>query len=329
MDANIYDIVKKALKFEDLNATEVKCLFEVKEFTEEYYFIQWAARKISKELCNGKAEIHGQVGADIGACPRDCKYCSFASCNRVFKDNVEFPIEQVIEGALSMEKQGANAIYLMATAKYPFDQFVETGRKVRNAMKTSVPLIANIDDFDVEKAKKLKNAGFSGIYHAIRLGEGVVTTIPVERRIKTIKAAQETGLTVGMCLEPVGPEHTIDELVEKTLLTVEHKAVYSGAGRRIRLPSSELAKHGQVNYARMATLVAAASLATGKHIAGNCTHEPNELGLNAGANLIWAEVGSNPRDTETETVRGWTVERCKELYSECGWEILKGPSQFY
>ena len=238
-------------------------------------------------------------------------------------------IDKVIEGVLSMEAQGANAIYLMATARYKFEKFIEVSRAVKRSMKTSVPLVANVDDFDLDKAKALASVGYAGVYHAIRMGEGEYTAIPVEKRVHSILSAKEAGLKVGMCVEPVGPEHTIEELVEKTLLTRDLGAVFSGAMRRTQIPTSCLAKHGQVNYARMATIVGAVSLATGKEIRGNCTHEPNPLAVNAGANLLWAEVGSNPRDTNAETVRGWTINKCRELYHECGWEVLEGASTLF
>ena len=329
MEREISRIINKALDGSLLTEKEIATLFKVEDFTEESVAIQLAGRRFSSQLLDGKAEIHGQIGIDIGLCHRDCKYCAFAASNKVFTDREELELDKIIEGVHSMEKQGANAIYLMATARYDFEKFIEVSKAVHSKMLTNVPMIANVDDFDLSKAKELLKAGYAGVYHAIRMGEGEFTNIPLEKRIESIKSAQEAGLKVGMCVEPVGPEHTIEELVEKTLLTRDLGAVFSGAMRRTQIPTSVLAKHGQLNYARMATIVGAVSLATGIKIGGNCTHEPNALAVNAGANLLWAEVGSNPRDTNAETVRGWTVNKCRELYHECGWEVLEGPSKMF
>lgn len=67
------------------------------------------------------------------------------------------------------------------------------------------------------------------------------------------------------------------------------------------------------------------------YVLGNCTHEPCTLGGLGGANLFWAEVGANPRDTKekTEEGRGETVEACRTLFLECGWNIYEGPSRYY
>jgi len=46
---------------------------------------------------------------------------------------------------------------------------------------------------------------------------------------------------------------------------------------------------------------------------------------------LWAEAGSNPRDTEKETEgkRGMTVRDCIRVLEEAEWKVLKGPSKFY
>jgi len=51
----------------------------------------------------------------------------------------------------------------------------------------------------------------------------------------------------------------------------------------------------------------------------------------AGANLFWAEVGANPRDVKanTEEGRGGTVDHCKKLFEEAGWNVHTGPSRYF
>lgn len=329
MDKNIGQIVDKALDGGKLTPAELKALFAVDYLSEEAYLIQYAARKMSAAASKGKAEIHAQVGLNVGLCPKNCQFCSFAAVNGVFEQSSERSLDEVIDMCLRFEADGANAIYLMATATYSFEKFLAVGREVRQALKTGVPLVANVGDFDEEGAKALKKAGFDGIYHAVRLGEGVVTRIDPKTRLATVAAARKAGLRIGTCLEPVGPEHTLDELVEKTFITIDMKPGYSGAGRRIPIPGSPLEPHGWVSYARMAHILAAVRLATGYDVVGNCTHEPNQIGAMAGANLLWAEMGANPRDTEESTVRGCTVQQIREIYREAGWEVLEGPSVMY
>ncbi len=327
----IKKIIDKALSGITLDAEEIALLFGVPLFSNESALIQSAARKMCSEASNGLAEVHAQVGLDIAPCPRNCRFCSFASCNGVFSENTELTIEEVVNRACDFESDGANAIYLMTTSRYPFEKFIEVAQEVRKSLKPNTILVANIDDFSEKQATKLKDTGFSGIYHAVRMGEGRDTSIPPEKRLKTINNAKTAGLLIGTCVEPIGPEHSIEELVEKTLITRDINPVFSGAMRRIPIPGTELSKHGIVSEVKMAHIVAVVRLATGYNIMGNCTHEPNVIGVSAGANIIWAETGSNPRDTEKETEgrRGMTVQRCRQIFREAEWSVLEGPSKIF
>ncbi|MGB9716348.1 MAG: radical SAM protein [Thermodesulfovibrionales bacterium] len=324
-------ILDKALSGEILNAKEISSLFEVPLFSYDSALIQSAARKMCEDTSNGLAEVHAQIGLDIAPCPRNCLFCSFASCNGIFSEIIELTIEEVVKRALEFESDGANAIYLMTTSRYPFEKFIEVTQEVRKSIRGDTILIANIDDFSEKQAIKLKDVGFSGIYHAVRMGEGRDTNIPPEKRLKTINNAKSAGLLIGTCVEPIGPEHSIEELVEKTIITRDINPVFSGAMRRITIPKTELSKHGTVSEARMAHIVAVVRLSMGYNIMGNCTHEPNIIGVASGANLIWAETGSNPRDTEKETEgkRGLTVQQCRQIFREAEWDILVGPSKIF
>ncbi len=331
IDPMINELIRKSLDGIDLNAEEISTLFQVPLFSADSAQILAASRTKSQTCNQGLAEVHAQMGINISPCPRNCKFCAFASNNHLFTEKIDFPQEVVIARAKEFEQDGANAIFLMATGDYSFGRFIETAQAVRSALKPESILVANVGDFSQEQAKRLKEAGFSGVYHAVRLGEGRDTKIPVEARFKTFAHAREAGLNLGTCLEPVGKEHTVEELVEKTLITRDAKPVYSGSARRIAIPGTELAKHGNVSEAKMAHILAVVRLALGYDIPGNCTHEPNALGATAGANLFWAEVGSNPRDPvgETEKARGMSVADCRRIFAEAEYPVLDGPSSFY
>ena len=106
----------------------------------------------------------------------------------------------------------------------------------------------------------------------------------------------------------------------------------SSAARRISIPGTRLAtEHGMIPELRMAQIVAVTRLGLPRTITGNCTHEPCVIGAAAGANLLWAEMGANPRDTEedTEKGRGVDAEKCRRIFWEAGCAVLSGPSRFF
>lgn len=325
------DRITRAMNGCELTADDIACLFEVPLFSLDSARIQTAARMLSERACSGQAEVHGQLGLNIAPCPRDCQFCAFARCNGVFTEAVEVPVHRVVEDALAFERDGANGVFLMATADYPMERYLDVAGEVRRALRPESVMVANVGDFDANGAAQLRDVGFTGIYHAVRMGEGVVTRLAPARRVETFAHARQAGLLVGTCVEPVGPEHTTAELVEKTLITREAKPVFSGAARRIPIPGTEMGKHGIVSEARMAHILAVVRLAVGVSVAGNCTHEPSIIGAAAGATLLWAEVGSNPRDSQSETrdARGMTVEQCRTVLREAEWKVLDGPSRMY
>jgi biotin synthase len=327
----IQKIIEKASHHEKLTEKEIKDLFKVPVFSKDAFLLLWAAREKSTQVSNGTAEVHAQIGLNIAPCPQNCRFCSFAAQNKVFTDSFELPVDEAVFQARQFEADNVNAIYLMTTANYPFEKFIETSKEIRRALKKDTVLVANMGDFTLAQAQELRHVGFSGIYHAVRLGEGKDTKIPLKKRLETIMNAQEAGLLVGTCVEPVGTEHSIDELVEKTIITRDIKPVYSGAARRIPIPGTMLAQYRAVSEAKIALILAVVRLALGEEIQGNCTHEPNVVGAFAGANLLWAEVGSNPRDTikDTEKKRGMSVKECASILKEAEWTVLSGPSQFY
>jgi biotin synthase len=325
------DLLRKTRGNESFTKDEIVQMLGYPQDSRESYQLMAEASRTSKELTENKAEVHAQLSLNIGPCSSNCAFCSFAQANQVFKDEVRLTPEQAVAYAKQFEANGANAVFVMTTAQYPFGQFIEMSQEIRRQLRPETVLIANVGDQSLKGARRIKVAGYEGVYHAVRLREGIDTQILPEVREESIRNFQEAGLRVGTCVEPVGPEHTNEELAEAILFSGSFEAAFSGTARRIAIPGTELAKRGMITELRMAQVLAATRLSVPRNIMGNCTHEPCTLGAAAGANLFWAEVGANPRDIaeKTEEGRGETVARCKTLFFESGWNIWAGPSRYY
>jgi biotin synthase len=314
-----------------LTRDEILFLLQIPLHSPDTGYVMACADAINRSASNGRAEIHAQIGVNLSLCPNNCSFCAFAAKNNVFKERNELSVGDITQLALRAEEAGANALFFMATGDYPFSKFIETSMEVKKRLGPDTVMIANVGDFDYQEAKQLKESGYTGIYHAVRMGEGRDTNIDPKIRLNTVHAAQDAGLFVGTCVEPVGPEHSVDEIAEKILIGRDMNPSYSGAMRRISIPGSEMERHGMISEYQMAYLVSVVRLAMGRDLMGNCTHEPNILGATTGANLFWAEVGTNPRDTEADTSkgRGLDVRSCAEMFREADFEILSGPSVIY
>ncbi|MBN1102152.1 MAG: radical SAM protein [Deltaproteobacteria bacterium] len=295
------------------------------------YLVMAEANRISKGLTGNRAEVHAQLALNLAPCPGNCAFCAFGQKNGVFSQETRLTAEEAVAYAQHFEEDGANAIFVMTTAHYPFALFLEISQEIRRNVQPETVLIANVGDQSLANARAIRDAGYAGVYHAMRLREGIDTGLSPEKRKGSIQNFQDAGLKVGTCVEPVGPEHTPLELAEMICFTASFHPCYSGAARRIPIPGTEIARRGKISEIRMAQIVAITRLGMPRTVLGNCTHEPCTLGGLAGANLFWAEAGANPRDTEekTEEGRGETVETCRELFQECGWHTHVGPSRYY
>ncbi len=328
VDSHISHIINRALDGALITRDEVVDLLSVEHGTIEAAAIQIAGRRLTEELCDGEAEIHGHIGLDATPCPNDCKFCSFAASARIFRGRNEFTTEEVVANARDFAQAGINAIYLVTTETYDKEKFLEMGAAVKREIG-DISLVANVPDFDYDYAVELKKTGFTGCYHVIRFGEGVYTRCSVENRHKTMRAAKEAGLALGNCIDPIGPEHTPDEIADLVMIAREYEVAFSGAMRRNTIPNSVFSEYGNIPYTRLADYVGAVALATGTGIPGNCTHEPSPLTVQGGANIIWAERGSSPRDVSMENTRGLDVGQCRDIYKETEWPVHEGPSRFY
>jgi biotin synthase len=328
LDSECERILDKAQAGQIITRQEAGRLMQVDLQSPEMYALCAVADGMSRRHFDNTGDVCAQIGLDFAPCYGNCGFCVFAQRHGLAKESIEYPPEAVVRAALECDEQQPNAILLMTTCAYDFNKFLDVGRAVREALSDETPLIANIPDFNDEQADALVKAGFCAVYHAVRLNEGKDTIFPIEQRIATMQAAQRAGLVVQTCVEPLGPEHSIELQVESMFLGREVGAVFSGAAHRVSVPGTALAHYGDITHWYLARTVAVSRLVMGDTVVAHCTHEPNMPSLLAGANLLWAEVGANPRDEdrETEKNRGASVRRCRDLLRHAGYLPRSGPS---
>ncbi len=316
---SIAEILAKGAAAEGITREEALVLMALPLHAPETYALLAAADGLSRRTFGGKAENHFHIGLNAAPCPVDCRFCSLARSAGIFTASVVFETQKILAWARQAEAQGADALNLMTTGHFPFERLLEIGRLLKQTVR--IPLVANTCDIDHKQGEALLAAGFTGAYHALRLGEGRDTPLLPERRIRTIRVIKEVGLLWMNCVEPVGPEHRPEEIVELMLLARRCGAVYSGVMRRINFPGSPLAASGMISELEMARMVAVSRLVMGDTVRAHCTHEPNSAALLAGANLFFPEVGSSPRDGLADTAegRGTDVGRCQAMQREMHW----------
>lgn len=314
---------------EGVAPTRAECIgmLSFDEHALEAGMVRATADAISRKRFNNEAILLGQIGIETFACPANCRFCVFG------KDHTEFPetrltIEEIVERAQSFARDGdLYALFLMTMHVFEMDRLVQAVEAVRSAIPSQTQIVVNIGDFDRSQAETLRKAGVNGAYHVCRLREGVDSDLDPEDRKRTFRVIRDAGLDFYYCCEPIGPEHSSEELVDQLLLGVEHGCFQHAAMRRVHLPNSPLAHHGQITELRLAQVVAVVTLATlGCSATENiAVHEPNLIGLTSGANVVYAETGANPRDTATDTTsrRGLDMPAARKMLYEAGFTALR------
>ena len=324
----INEILKKGADFGGISREETIELMHLDLHSPEAYALMQTANQMTREQFKNKGENHFHIGVNVEPCPFNCTFCSLTETAGIFTENIEFPLEDVLNWAKIGEQNNADALNIMTTGTYSFQKLLEVGRQLKGTV--SVPLVANTRDITHREGEKLLEAGFVGAYHAVRLGEGKDTPFIVRKRIQTIQVLKDVGLRWMNCVEPVGPEHDIGEIVDLMFLARRYGATYSGVMRRINFEGSPMEKYGMISELEMAKMVAVSRLVMGDVPKAHCTHEPHTASLMAGANLFFPEVGSNPRDGagQVDGGRGKPLRMTQQIHREMEMDPLRPSNCF-
>jgi len=322
MSDNLNEIFGKIEANSELNREDAVSLLSAPTTGEAYFRLLYLARKYSEETFGNRAYIFAQIGIHAEPCSVNCSFCSMARDYYALPNRGRKTVEEVSATVRQLVAERVNDIFLMTNADYPIDSFIEIGRTVRPHIPVEIRLAANIGDFDLPTARRLKEAGFTGAYHIVRLREGVDTGITVRQRLKTLDAIRDAGLEFYYCVEPIGPEHSYEEITAEIFRVREYQVQVMSAMRRTPVEGTPLYKYGAISTPELCKIAAVALLAIRPKRAMN-VHEVTEMSLLAGVNQLYAEVGTNPRDTDdnTENNRGFNTAALRTMLESSGYAV--------
>ena len=160
-------------------------------------------------------------------------------------------------------------------------------------------------------------------YHSLRLGEGQTTCFRPEERKATLAAVRDSDLKLAHLVEPVGPEHTDDEIADVLMAALSNGAALSGAMARINVKGTPFESHDPLPDLRLAQIVAITRICGGVNVPDICVHPPRKEALEWGANVVVVETGAVPRnDAECSAEwQGFTVADAKQLFRDAGYFV--------
>jgi len=320
--AKLKQMVLEKIEKNDFNLTDEEILHLLRIDTEsrDFYRLISKSNELSRVNFRNKGYVFTQIGMNAEPCSKNCRFCSIGFEHYSLDSQWQKDIATLKEELANLQQYDFNDFFLMTTADYPAEKFIEIAKGLKPLLKPGQRFVANMGDFDTSLAQELKGIGFTGIYHINRLREGIDTLIPAEMRERTIQAAMDSGLEIYYCIEPIGPEHTYEEILHEIKRARDLKISVMAVMRRIPVPGTPLFDSGKITASELTKIVAVTNLVVNPDRAMN-VHEPTQMALLAGVNQLYAEVGANPRDTQsaTEKSRGFTPDKAWEMLGEAGY----------
>lgn len=263
------------------------------------------AREKATEVTGNRGRVWSAVGIEHRTCPMNCQFCSFGEDWGLVKEDFDWPVEDIIEAARLSVEQGASWFTLRTNAGYDIERLCEIARRVRSEVPGDYALVVNTGDLSQEAGDKLLKNGINGIYHTWRLGEGSTTRLNPTTRISTMNSATKAGLELYHMVEPLGPEHTDEEIADRIMAANRCGASLGGVMARVNVPGTPLASSGQVAEDRISQIIAVCRLCAGSGVKDICVVPPLKSALEAGANVVTVEVGAIPRSAQTNQTSAW------------------------
>ena len=238
----------------------------------------------------------------MAPCDGDCAFCFFARSHTSIQANI-LSSDEIVVRCERFARGGAQGVFLMTMHRFGFEWFRDLCAELRRRVPPQLEILSNVGDISSAQLRELRDAGVTGAYHVCRIREGIDSRMtPAERRA-TIERILESGLSWYNMCEPLGPEHTHEELADQIWLGVDLQCTQHGVMQRFPVPGSPLYHYGQVSLSRLGQVVAVVTLATiGKeNVKSIAVNVSNLVGLFSGANAFFPEAGE-PDDQATQTL---------------------------
>lgn len=292
LDKEVERILKDASSERAITKSEAVLLLSMPEDSLEAALLRARANAISRRRFGNNALLLGQIGVDMAPCEGDCAFCFFANSHTSIRPST-LPTEEIIARCERFAAGGARGVFLMTMHRFGFEWFCDLCATLRRSIPPQLEILANVGDVTPSQLGELRAVGVTGAYHVCRLREGRDSCMTPAARLATIERIIEAGLAWYNLCEPIGPEHTPEELAQQIWLGVDLPCRQHGAMQRFPVPGSPLFQKGQISLSRLAQIVAVIVLATTgkKGLNSIAVNVSNLVGLFSGANAFFPEAG--------------------------------------
>ncbi len=319
---SVSELISRALERRRITRQDTEYLLSFPEDSPEACGIRDSAASFMRNTSGDIGSICAQLGVIIGPCYADCGFCSFASS---ITDMEEFKIDHSLLGRyldFFAESGLVSCVSLMTIHGIDVDDLLPIVRLTRSVLPDSVEIQVNTGDLSLTECRELKEAGVDRAYHACRLGESLDNSLEPRDRYRTIHNYFAAGIKVDSGVEPIGPEHTVREMLDLYWAAYDAGCNSCSASARIGVPGTRLYPNGEISVLRLNQIRSALVLGSTW-----CDRNPFGFygGYYGGFNTALAEYSSSPKDSDevSEGNMGHTIEWCKGVLKEQGYGFVK------
>jgi len=320
-NAHIGKTLEKALADESLTGEEISLLLALDPDSDEMQELLDTADRASREWAHKRGYIWASIGLDYSPCPMNCTFCSLGEKWGIIKEPWTLKADEILDLIHRYDLPEVRWITLRTSEFYSIDKLIQIARLAMPLKHAE--LVVNTGEFDRKDARALYEAGFNVAYHVMRLREGVDTGVDPNERLITLEAIKQSPLQLAALVDPIGPEHTDEELVEAMFLHKAYGASLMGAMARFAVAGTPKHEIGTISQVRLAQITAVSRLVAGKQVDAICTHPADDRILTSGANTVVVEYGAIPRDTKISQGdwKGFDIQEALKLLRGAGYEI--------
>lgn len=294
-------LIEVCQREENLTRQQALQVLEDRLPVEVWETVRNAADRRMRSICGGRGRLYASIGVDAAPCAMNCKFCSHGAMWGKADTRWELSTAEVLSRISHLLEAGIPDWFTLRTTQhYGVDRLLQLCLAVRAVLPRETELIVNTGEFSGDDAKRLAAAGVARCYHTYRLREGTDTGVRPVDRLSTLALIGESPLRLAALVEPLGPEHTNEEVVEAAFRLKDHGVTLGGCMSRVPVEGTPLAIHGMVSEERHLRVIAMTRLISGHEVPDICVHPPIGAALDAGANTVVVESGAIPRDEATE-----------------------------
>jgi len=325
MDEEFLSVLERCLDEEHIPVEDCEVLLSMPEDSPEVSILIDKAEDFVRQRTGNVGEIGVQIGIIVGPCYVDCGFCRFAYSTTDVEDYT-MKDDELTRYLKSITEEGyVTNVSLMTIHNANFDDIVHSVEVARSVLPEDIRLSINVGDLEPREAKALKDAGVGSAYHAVRLGESIDNRLEPMGRMDTIKNLKAAGIPVATGVEPIGPEHTIQDICRTYYNAMDLGCHCCSASARVPVPGTVLYGMETISTRRLQQIRSALMLSTAW-----CRN--TELGFYGGFyggfNRAFGEYAGNPKDTADLSEKGLkhTIQWARECLRNDRYTTIRLPN---